>query len=730
MCGWWYGYSNNYRACVVEANMSSIRLETDQHNIVHLILDNPNASANLMDDTFQTDLAGAVEKIKQQEFAGIILRSAKPTFFAGGDLTMLSQVTESNAEIAFKLVESIKASLRYFETCGKPVVACINGDALGGGWELALACHYRVAVDSKKLKLGLPEVTLGLLPGAGGVTRMVRHLGVEKALPFLTQGKLFSAATGKSLGLVDAIAENSQQLLILAKEYILSSPETIKPWDQKGFKLPGGTPSQPKVAQLLSVLPSMVLKQTHGVMPAPEAIVSAVSEGAQVDFDTATRIESRYFVNVASSQVAKNMINTFWFQLNEIKAGANRPESGEITKVKTVGVIGAGMMGAGIAYSCAIQGIHVVLKDTGLPQAEKGKDYSRKLLKKLEAKGKRSSQESEQVLALITCTDDYADMTDCDIVIEAVFEDRKLKATVTQACELQLKPSALFVSNTSTLPITGLAEASKNQANFAGLHFFSPVDKMPLVEIIRGMNTSDESIARCVDFVQQINKTPIVVNDSRGFYTSRIFQTYVTEGLAMLREGVPAASIENAAFWAGFPVGPLAVTDEVSLTLIDKIKRQTKQDYALENKHYPIHPSDSVVDEMLSLGRAGKAAGAGFYDYSQPAKKRLWDGLQQHFPSEPDKVVMDDVKERLLFIMAVEAIRCMQENVINTARDANVGSIFGVGFPAWTGGTVQFVNQYGLKRFVERCTQFSQQYGERFSVPNLLHEKISKGELL
>ena len=711
--------------------MQSIRYEKDQNKIVHLIFDKQDSSANLMDEMFTQSFAKVIDLLLEDDFIGVVLRSAKSTFFSGGDLKMLAQINNDNAHRAFDMLESIKLSMRRLETTGKPVVACINGAALGGGWELALACHHRIALNHKKVLLGLPEVTLGLLPGGGGVTRMTRLLGLQAAMPYLTEGKQFKPDAGQKAGLIHELAEDAESMLQQAVDWIKANPEAQQPWDTKDYKMPGGKPNHPSVAQMLPVLPAIVRLKTHGVMPGPEAIVAAMVEGAQVDFDTATRIESRYFVELACTDVAKNMINTFWFQLNEIKGGVDRPQNVPQEQVQRVGVLGAGMMGAGIAYACAIRGIQVVLKDVTTGQAEKGKSYSVKLLQKQLARGRKSPQQVEDILALITPTDNPVDLAGCDLVIEAVFEDRNLKARVTSEAEAQLSETAVFASNTSTLPITGLAKASERPENFVGLHFFSPVDKMPLVEIICGEKTSLQTLAKCYDFVLQIGKTPIVVNDSRGFYTSRVFETFVSEGVAMLGEGVSAASIENAAFLAGFPVGPLAVIDEVSLTLIDKIKQQTIKDLEQEGSPYSPHPADGVLDRMLELERGGKAIGAGFYEYPAEGNKYLWPGLKEMFEKDcAEKVDLQTIKDRLLFIMAIETVRCLEEKVLMSSRDANIGSIFGIGYPPWTGGTLQFINQYGLDRFVQRAEELAECYGERFSPPELLRQKAKSGELL
>jgi len=711
--------------------MSVIQYQKDQNQIVHLILDKPDASANLMDKTFAESFAEVVEQLSKDEYLGVIIRSAKSTFFAGGDLDMLSQINDDNADELFTMTESIKASMRQLEVQGKPIVACIAGAALGGGWEIALACHFRVALNTPKIKLGLPEVTLGLLPGAGGITRMVRHLGLQNAMPYLAQGRLFNPVEANDIGLVDKLIDSEADLIGAATQLIQANTAVQQPWDIAGYKLPGGAPSHPKVAQMISIAPSIMRQQSKGVYPAPESILAVMVEGAQVDFDTATRIETRYFVELAKGKISKNMINTLWFQLNEIKAFAGRPKGIESKRVQKVGILGAGMMGAGIAYACAIRGISVVLKDVTMENAEKGKSYSELLLQKRIDKGRMLEEKAQAVLQLIQPSISATDLSDCDLIIEAVFENRELKAQVTKEAELQIDKSVVFASNTSTLPITGLAKASTRPQQFIGLHFFSPVDKMQLVEIIRGRETNDETLARCYDFVLQIGKTPIVVNDSRGFFTSRVFSTFVKEGIAMLAEGIKPASIENAAFLSGFPVGPLAVSDEVTLSLMAKIKKQTIADLAEKGESYPSHPAEAIIDRMLELERAGKSTGGGFYDYPEKGKKQLWPGLEKHFASSNEIYTdLQEMKDRLLFVMAIESARCLQENVLTTAQDANVGSIFGIGYPAWTGGVIQFINQYGLRAFVLRANELSEKYGERFTPPNFLIEKAESVERL
>lgn len=699
--------------------MSTINYQKDDNNIVHLILDRPNASANLMDAAFTNDLALAVEKLRTEDYVGVIVRSAKSTFFAGGNLEDLYATTKENAGQLYSMLDKLKVAMRELETAGKPVVACINGAALGGGWEMALACHYRVSL-TKGVILGLPEVTLGLLPGGGGIVRMSRLLGLQAALPYLTEGKQFKPEEGKSAGLIHELVNTSEELIEAAISWIKANPKVQQPYDVKGYKVPGGLPSHPGLAKMLPIAPAMMRAKTKGTLPAPESILSVMVESLQVDVDSAMRIESRYFVELVCGQVSKNMIGTFWFQLNEIKAGAARPKGIAPTKVNKVGILGAGMMGAGIAYSSINKGLEVILKDVSIENAERGKAYSEKLLDKKVSKKRLTKDKRYANLALIKATDDYADLKGCDLIIEAVFEDRALKARVTKDAEAQLESTAVFASNTSTLPITSLAEAAQRPENFIGLHFFSPVDKMPLVEIICGAKTSPETLAKAYDYVLQIGKIPIVVNDSRGFFTSRVFGTFASEGIAMVGEGISPSAIENAAFLSGFPVGPLAVTDEVSMTLVEKIRKQTIKDMQAEGLRYQEHPADPVVDRMLEAGRAGKLAGGGFYTYPAQGKKHLWPELSNHFNGCEQVLDLEELKDRLLYIQAIETVRCFDEKVLTSVRDANIGSIMGIGYPVWTGGILQFINQTGLKQFIERAEYLADKFGKRFEVPQLL----------
>ena len=709
--------------------MSAIQYLKNDDGIIILTLDSPNQSANTMNADFRVALENIVSKLKSEtSITGIIFRSAKKTFFAGGDLDELIQARLEDATPFFEMIQKMKAEFRYIETLGVPVVAALNGTALGGGWEIALGCHARIALNDPKTKFGLPEVTLGLLPGGGGIVRMVRLLGLQNAFPFLMEGKQFGVDKAKSLGLIQDIAETPEELMDKAIAWVKEHPKSQQPFDVKGYKIPGGDPKTPAVAQMLAIAPAMLRDKTKGCYPAPEAIMAAAVEGAQVDVDTALTIESRYFTYLATGQVSKNMIGTFWHGMNAIKAGASRPKDIAKWQASKVGVLGAGMMGAGIAYSTAIKGVPVVLKDVSVENAEKGKAYSQKLLDKKVSQGRMTAEKCDQILSLITATASAEDLKGCDLIIEAVFENQELKAKVTQEAEAFLVEGGVMASNTSTLPITGLANASKDQANFIGLHFFSPVDKMQLVEIIKGKNTSAETLAKAYDYVQQIGKIPIVVNDSRGFFTSRVFGTFVQEGLRLLHEGVHPARIEMAALKAGMPVGPLAIQDEVALTLSEHVANETRKALQAEGKDLPRSGADDVIQTMIhTFDRKGKAAGAGFYDYPEGGKKLLWEGLN-HWKKDVD-ISEQEMIDRFLFVQSLDTLRCYEENVLESVIDANIGSIFGIGFAPWTGGAIQFLNQYGLDQAVQRANELEAKYGERFKAPQRLVESVPSGQI-
>ncbi|OBK90188.1 3-hydroxyacyl-CoA dehydrogenase NAD-binding domain-containing protein [Mycolicibacter sinensis] len=710
---------------------NTINWDKDADGIVTLTLDDPTGSANVMNEHYSQSMHNAVQRLvtEKDSITGVVITSAKKTFFAGGDLKAMINVGPDNAQQAFDQVENIKADLRALETLGKPVVAAINGAALGGGLEIALACHHRIAADAKGSQLGLPEVTLGLLPGGGGVTRTVRMLGIQNAfMNVLAQGTRFKPAKAKEIGLVDEVLPTVEELVPAAKAWIKANPDAhTQPWDVKGYKMPGGTPSTPSLAAILPSFPALLRKQLKGApMPAPRAILSAAVEGAAVDFDTASRIESRYFTSLVTGQVAKNMIQAFFLDLQHINGGGSRPDGIGQTPIKKIGVLGAGMMGAGIAYVSAKAGYDVVLKDVSLEAAQKGKGYSEKLEAKALERGRTTEERSKALLDKITPTGDPADLKGVDFVIEAVFESQDLKHKVFQEIEDIVEPNALLGSNTSTLPITGLATGVKRQEDFIGIHFFSPVDKMPLVEIIRGEKTSDEALARVFDYVLAIKKTPIVVNDSRGFYTSRVIGTFINEALMMLGEGVEPASIEQAGLQAGYPAAPLQLSDELNLELMHKIAVATREGIEAAGGTYEKQMNETVVEKMIGLGRPSRLKGAGFYEYADGKRTGLWSGLRETFNSGSSTPPLQDMIDRMLFAEALETQKCLDEGVLTSTADANIGAIMGIGFPPWTGGTHQFIVGYegphgvGKEAFVARAKELAAKYGDRFTPPSSL----------
>src|ERR1700758_85793 len=710
---------------------NTIAWDKDADGIVTLTMDDPTGSANVMNEHYAESMHNAVERLvaEKDSITGVVITSAKKTFFAGGDLKGMIKLGPENAGEAFDTVETVKKQLRTLETLGKPVVAAINGAALGGGLEIALACHHRIAADVKGSQLGLPEVTLGLLPGGGGVTRTVRMLGIQNAfVTVLSQGTRFKPAKAKEIGLVDEVLPTVEELVPAAKAWIKANPDSHEqPWDKKGYKMPGGTPSSPGLASILPSFPALLRKQLKGApMPAPKAILAAAVEGAQVDFDTASRIESRYFAQLVTGQVSKNMIQAFFFDLQHINSGGSRPDGIGKTPINKIGVLGAGMMGAGIAYVSAKAGYDVVLKDVDLGAAQKGKGYSEKLEAKALERGRTTEEKSKALLDRITPTGDAADLKGVDFVIEAVFENQDLKHKVFQEIEDVVEPNAVLGSKTSPLPITGLATGVKLQEYFIGIHFFSPVDKMPLVEIIKGEKTSDEALARVFDYTLAIGKTPIVVNDSRGFFTSRVIGTFVNEALAMLGEGVEPASIEHAGSQAGYPAPPLQLSDELNLELMHKIAVASRKGVEDAGGTYVPHPAEAVVEKMISLGRPSRLKGAGFYEYTDGKRVGLWPGLRATFESGKSQPPMQDMIDRMLFAEALEKQKCLGGGGLTSTADANIGSIMGIGFPPWTGGSAQYIVGYqgahgiGKDAFVARARELAAKYGDRFLPPDSL----------
>ena len=733
---------------ILQDTRTAVRYERDDDGIVTLTLDDPTAGANTMNELYQRSMRAAVDRLYDEvdDVTGVVVASAKKTFFAGGNLTLMMQATPDDAAAVFAGIESIKVDLRRLEKLPRPVVAAINGAALGGGLEIALACQHRVVVDDPAAVVGLPEATLGLLPGGGGVTRVTRMFGIQSALmDVLLQGPRFKPADAKAKGLVDEVVATRDDLVPTAKAWILEHRDdadaATNPWDREGYRMPGGTPQSPKLAAFLPAFPALLRQQTKGaVYPAQRAILSAAVEGASVDFDTASRLESRYLTKLIVGQNFKNMTQAFFFDLQAINAGRFRPQGHDTFVATRVGVLGAGMMGAGIAYACARAGMQVVLKDVSQEAADHGKAYSEKLNTKGIERGKLTAEKSDEMLARITPTADAADLAGCDLVIEAVFEDPSLKHQVFAEVLPHVNADALVCSNTSTLPITELATGVERPEDFIGLHFFSPVDKMPLVEIIKGGQTSDAALAKAYDVVLQINKTPIVVNDSRGFYTSRVIGTMVNEGLAMLAEGVPPMSLERAALQDGYPVGPLQLTDELNMELMAKIAKATEDAAERDGTPYVEHPGTAVVGRMIELGRPSRLKSAGFYDYEDGRRTHLWSGLAEEFPVADEQIPFADVKDRLMFIEALETAACFEEGVIESAAAANIGSIMGIGFPANSGGAAQFMTGFqaidekgdgvgpiGLEVFLARADELADRYGERFRPTAYLRELAAKG---
>ena len=710
----------------------AVRWEKGEDGIVVVTLDDPGRSANTMNDRYATAMGECVDALvaDKDAISGVIVTSAKKTFFAGGDLDSMSKAAPADAPAVMENSMTIKNQLRRLEKLGKPVVAAMNGTALGGGLEIGLACHHRIGLDAKGVVYGLPEVTLGLLPGGGGVVRTVRMLGIANAvMNVLVQGQRHKPAKALEIGIIDELASSHEEMLDKARAWIAANPEAKQPWEQPGYRIPGGTPSSPKLASILPAFPANLRKQLKGApMPAPRNILAAAVESTQVDVDTAFRIEARYFTELITGQVAKNMTKAFFFDLQAINGGKSRPDGYEKWQPRKVAVLGAGMMGAGIAYVCALAGWEVVLKDVSLEAAEKGKTYSESLVAKGVKRGKTTLEKGEALLERITPTADYNDLAGCDIVIEAVFESVQLKQEVFREAMKVIEPDALLCSNTSTLPITELAAGLDRQGDFIGLHFFSPVDKMPLVEIIRGDRTSDAALAKAFDVTLGIKKTPIVVNDSRGFFTSRVIGTFINEGVAMLAEGIDPQTIEQASSQAGYPAPVLQLMDELTLTLPQKIRNESKAAVEAAGGTWDPHPAEAVIDRLVAeFDRKGKSAGAGFYEYADGKRTRLWPGLREQLGATKHDVDLHELSERMLFVEAIETQKCFDEGVLTSVPDANIGSIFGIGFPPWTGGVVQYVEGYpgGVAGFVARADEFAKKYGKRFAVPESLRRRAA-----
>lgn len=718
--------------------MTDISYKVDSDGVAIVTWDLENRSMNVLNAQSVNEYRDIVEKlVKDDQVKGIIIASAKEAFIAGADLTSndtfnfdkIGEDKVAAAQTIYDGVMNLNKLFRAMETSGKPFVAAINGHALGGGLEICLACHYRVAIDNDRIQIGQPEAKIGLIPGAGGTQRVPRLAGVtQDVMGFLLAGNPVTPKKAMSMGLINEIVEKDM-LIEASKKYILDNGKAVQPWDEKGFRLPSGAPYTPKGMMIWAAASSSLRKMSYGNYPAQKAILSALYEGVQVPIDAGLRIEARQMTKVIMDPVSRNMVRSLFVNMQALNKGARRPKDFEKYNVKKVGILGAGLMGAGIAYVTAKAGIEVILIDQNQEGADKGKDYSLKLLDKALSRKKTTEEKKEKLLSLITPTTDYAKLNGADLIIEAVFENRDIKADVTAKAESQISETAVFGSNTSTLPITGLAKNSSRPANFIGVHYFSPVEKMPLVEIIMGKETSQETLAKTMDYVQKIKKTAIVVNDSRGFFTSRVFGTYTGEGMEMLAEGINPALIENAGKMTGMPMAPLALMDAVALDLAYKVGVQTKKDYEAEGKEFPISEPQKVLEEFVeNQGRLGKKNNKGFYEYPENGKKFLWPELFKLYDQIEDQPDVEILKQRLLYIQALETAKCYEENVLTDVRDADIGAILGWGMAPWTGGPLSFIDMVGIKEFVAEADKLAQKYGDRFTPCKMLRDMAEKNE--
>jgi 3-hydroxyacyl-CoA dehydrogenase/enoyl-CoA hydratase/3-hydroxybutyryl-CoA epimerase len=704
--------------------MRHMKIEIAADGFATLTLDNADESMNLVSDAFIAEMMEATAQIAANEsIKGVILTSGKPAFMAGADLKLLVQGYETmTLSSAFAFSQKASAMHRAMETSGKTWVALMNGLALGGGFELALACHYRILVDDPKAVVGLPEVNVGLLPGSGGTQRLIRIAGMKTGTELLLSGRAVKGPEALALGIVDALVPVAE-MDAAARAWLSTCPNPVKPWDVKGYALPEQRGLIiPEYSADMMINSGSIAKSGYN-LPAPIAILSCIYEGAILPFDKALTVESKYFAKLLTSPVSRNIIRTTFLSKGAAERGAGRPAGIPKTEFKKIGVLGAGMMGAGIALVSAQAGVDVILIDRDVESAARGKSYSETVLGKQSARGTISHDKVDMTLARITPTDDFALLEGCDLIIEAVFEDIDIKAETTRKAEALIPATTVYASNTSTLPISTLAEASARPDQFIGLHFFSPVDRMGLVEIIKGTKTSPATLAVALDFVAKLRKTPIVVNDSRGFYTSRVFQTLIHEGGAMLEEGVPPAVIENAAKAVGMPVGPLALLDELTFDLPLKIVEQAIDQ---EGSKYIVPAGVSAMKKMKAKDRSGRKTGGGFYEYPPEGGKKLWPGLADVFPVSADYDV-DELKQRFLYAQAIETARCREENVIETSEDGDLGAVYGWGFPAWTGGTLSYIDTIGIAKFVTECDRLAQKFGARFAPSAWLRERAAAG---
>ena len=666
-------------------------------------------------DIFLPVLRHLQEEKKKKQLRGVILTSAKKTFLKGGRLEYLYNATDPQE--VYNFAEKLKGLFRDIELPGVPVVAAINGTALGTGFEMALACHHRIVLDNPKIKLGHPEIKIGLMPGGGGVVRLLWLLGIEEAFNIISSGHRFSPREALKAEMIDELADNQEDMMEKARAFLMSNPEGRRPWDMKNERIPGGSADNPKTAQIVARLAAQLSKKYYNNFRAPQAILNTLVEASKVDFDTAMRIEGRYFTELICHPQAKNMIKTFWVDYEKIKAGFNRPKGFGKFRPKKVGVIGAGMMGSGISYSCLREGMSVVLKDVNKSVAKRGEEYAKKRLKVLLENGEITDAEVEEILSRLTITENASDFETCDLVIEAVFENTNVKAKVTREAEQHMDEYSIFATNTVSLPISKISHASSRPSNFVGLHFFYPVEEKRLVEVVRGEKTSDETVARAFDFVRAIRKTPIIVKDNWGFYAQRVQNTYILEGIQLLQEGVAPAVIDNLGKKAGMPMGPLELADDMSLSLVNRYEEQAAKIYG---KKYQAHPATVVLDKMLNeLERLGARKRAGFYEYDGE-KQRIWRELTEHYPTTIKEYNREEIIERLLFAQVLEAAWCYQEKVISSVPEGNLGAVFGWGFPAFKGGVFQYIEDYGRAEFITKCEAYQKKHGPRFQVPSVI----------
>ncbi len=721
----------------------TLSFEVDSDGIALVTIDVPGETMNVWNADLIEDFPAVVDRIvEDDDIKGAVITSGKTTgFMAGADLNMLGGVEATSMKDAFEQAFRLNATLRKLETSGKsakelkkglahakPIAAAVNGLALGGGLELVLACHYRVVADHPKLQLGVPESQVGLLPGGGGTQRLPRLIGLQNAAMMATSGKPTDPATAKSQGMIHDIAP-AEDLVAKAKEWVKANPKTAQPWDKQGFKFPGGGGAMdPRSVQFFMAANAMAQKQTNHNYPAIQYILSCMYEGSIVPIDTALRIESKYFTKLLSSDQTRNMIRTLFVNKQAAEKGAARPKDVPASDIKTVGVLGAGLMGSGITHVTVQGGMNVIVLDRDMESAENAIAYSKKILDKKISRGKTTKEKAEAFLAKIKPTADYNDLKDVDLIIEAVFEDPDVKADVIKKTEAVIGEDVIFASNTSTLPITGLAKHSVRPDQFIGMHFFSPVERMPLLEIIPGEKSGDKALAVALDYNKKIRKTPIVVQDVRGFYTNRVVPPYLNEAMLLVKEGVKPALIENAAASLGMPVGPLALTDETSLSLGWMLVQSTKKELGADYK--PTGVEDFLETMVEKLGRHGRKSGGGYYEYPEGGKKYLWPGLSEYFPLAEEQPSVDEVKDRLLYAQLIPASHCLADGIVPDPKSADLGAIFGWGFAPWTGGPASYIDTIGLESFVSKADSLAQRYGERFHPPSSFRDKAKSGEKL